>query len=133
MGTNVFLNRQTGKREEFSIDTEDAIHDIFQNLEIFRDYLRSGSDERKIFDGEYGSSFERGIKHHMMILNYVEMWNIEDDPEAWKKYVDIVKTRLLNVHEKFADQFLADVFFYNVWTALSIEKYADEWLEDYLK
>lgn len=133
MGTNVFLNRITKKREEFSIDTEDAIHDIFQNLEIFRDYLRSDSSERKVFDGEYGSSFERGMKHHMMILNYVEMWNIEDDPAAWKKYCDILETRLLNVHEKFADQFLADVFFYNVWTAISIEKYTDEWLEDYLE
>ena len=73
MGTNVFLNRITKKREEFSIDTEDAIHDIFQNLEIIRDYLRSDSSERKVFDGDYGSSFERGIKHHMMILNYLEM------------------------------------------------------------
>lgn len=133
MGTNVFLNRITKKREEFSIDTEDAIHDIFQNLEIFRDYLRSDSSERKVFDGDYGSSFERGIKHHMMILNYLEMWHIEDDDTAWKKYCEILETRLLSVHEKFVDQFLADVFFYNVSTAISIEKYTDEWLEDYLE
>lgn len=133
MGTNLFLNRHTKLREEFSIDTEDAIHDIFQNLEIFRDYLRSGSEERKVFDGEFGSSFERGIKLHMMILNYLDLWHLEEDEDAWKTYKNTLEVRLLNVHEKFADQFLADVWFYNKWIALSIEKYTAEWLEDYLE
>ncbi|MBA1220006.1 hypothetical protein G7017_03695 [Pseudomonas fulva] len=133
MGTNVFLNCHTKLREEFSIDTADAIHDIFQNLEIFRDYLRSGSEERKVFDGEFGSSFERGIKLHMMILNHLDLWHLEEDEEAWKTYKNTLEVRLLNVHEKFADQFLADVWFYNKWIALSIEKYTAEWLEDYLE
>lgn len=133
MGLNTFLNRYTGKHEEFEIDTEEAIHDIFQNLDIFRDYLRSNSDEKILLNVEYGSCFERGMKHHMMIINYLDLWKLEENDEAWKSYCEILNKRLLGVHEKFADQFLADVFFYNIWTVLLIEGYEDEWLEDYLK
>lgn len=133
MGLNTFLNRYTGKREEFEIDTEEAVHDIFQNLEIFRDYLKSEAEEKILLNVEYGSCFERGMKHHMMIINYLDLWKLEENDEAWKSYCEILNKRLLGVHEKFADQFLADVFFYNIWTVLLIEGYEDEWLEDYLK
>lgn len=133
MGANVFLNRHTKLREEFEIDTDEAIHDIFQNLEIFRDYLKSETDEKILLNVEYGSCFERGMKHHMMMINYLDLWNLEENDEAWIKYCEILNTRLIGVHEKFVDQFFADVYFYNMWTVLLIEGYADEWLEDYLK
>lgn len=133
MGTNTFLNRYTGKREEFEIDTEEAIHDIFQNLEIFREYLRSESEEKILLNVEYGSCFERGIKHHMMIINFLELWHLEENDAAWKSYVETLNKHLIGVHEKFINQFLADVFFFNIWTVVLIEGYEDEWLEDYLK
>jgi len=110
MGTNVFLNRHTKQRETFSIDTEEVVHDIFQNLEALKEYLESDCDEQILIDQDYGSSYMNGIKHHMMLIDYLDCWNI-DEPDVWKRYCELLEKHLCNVHPKFIDQFLADVYF----------------------